>query len=159
MKNGFVNIEFMVSVFVFLVTIGFILLNIAGNLVPLHRDTALDIMRSKTYQLSQVIIFDEGDPKNWDENDVNRAGLSTGEKYVISAAKITSFNSTCANNYDKLRDMFFGNRRFQIRINATDSSGKTVIDCGNLTSPLFSLKRPAVLDTTREIVEIEISVR
>ncbi len=159
MKKGIVNIEFMISVFVFLVTIAFILLTLAGSLIPLHKEASLNSLRSVGYQLSQVIIFDQGDPKSWDPTNVNRAGLSTGEKYVISSAKITSFNDTCATNYNRLLDMYFGNKKLLFKVNITDSAGRNMLNCGSVSNPQFSIKRLAVLDTTRDIVEIEISVR
>lgn len=160
MKKGMMNIEFMVSVLVFLLTIGFILINIAGNLIPLHRDAELDAIRSRAYQLSQIIVFDEGDPKNWEVlGNATRVGLSTGDKYVMSSAKISSFNATCNSNYDNLLEMYFGNTKLLFSINITDSSGKNLLDCGKLTSPQVSLKRFAVLDTTKDMLKIEISVK
>lgn len=159
MKKGIVNIEFMISVFVFLVTISFIILTLTGSLIPLHKDASLNSMRSVGYQLSQVILFDEGDPKNWDPINVNRAGVSGGEKYLVSSAKIANFNATCAANYSKLLDMYFGNKKLLFKVNITDSSGRNMLNCGNANNPQFSIRRLAVLDTTRDIIEIEISVR
>jgi hypothetical protein len=152
-----VNIEFIIAVFVFLVTLSFILITIGGNLAPLHRDVGAGDLRSKAHQISQILLFDEGDPKNWDGGDVNRVGLSTGEKHMVSRAKISRLAQLCQSE-GFLQDMLLGNRNVEIEINITDESGGTIASCGGIANPEFYIQRFAVTDAM-EIIGIEVAVR
>lgn len=156
--RGVVNIEFIISVFIFLVTVAFILISTAGSLVPLHRDAAADVLRARAYQISEVVIFDGGDPADWDVGRVNRIGLSAGEKYIVSSAKIERLQELCSRDYERFIEMLSGNAKTRIGINITGPFGSNLLECGAVNSPQFSLKRFAVLESG-EIVEIEISVR
>ena len=161
--KGVVNIEFIFSVFIFTVTIIFVLISLASSLAPLHKDAVTDSVRSKVYQMSELLLFDEGDPKNWQAipsiNSINRIGLSTGEKYSISQGKITKLQALCNTNYADVVKRFFGDESLRLEIEITNSAGLEILDCGVVGNPQFSIKRTAFIDSTKEIVEINIAVK
>ena len=103
--KGFQEIEFVISVFVFITTVSFVTIIIINN-IPLFYNIALtENLKSKSYQFSQMLLFDEGYPRNWDTmqlSDISRLGLSSGQKYFLDKNKIDSLSAFCSNpnNYE-----------------------------------------------------------
>lgn len=106
--KGFQEIEFIISIFVFITTISFVTIIIINN-IPLFYNIAIsENTKSKSYQFSQILLFDEGYPKNWNSVDLsqtNRIGLSTGEKYILDINKINRLSQFCSlpNDYETVK--------------------------------------------------------
>ena len=68
--KGIAELEFIISVFVFITTISFVTFLIINNIPILHGLSASESLKSKSYQYSELLLFDEGVPMNReDESD------------------------------------------------------------------------------------------
>lgn len=112
-KKGFLEIEFIISSMVFLSVLVFIMLSISREMPSLEEEAAINSIRANGYVISQLLLFDKGEPQNWGDAgiDVKRIGLSSGEPYVLGMNKINKLEGFCssADGYQKLKDMFNGN--------------------------------------------------
>lgn len=148
-KKGITNFEFVLAVFVFLSTISFVAVSIINEVPALHDKSVEDIAKSKTYYISQMLIFDKGFPETWTNETVERPGLSTGTPYILSPSKITNFQNLCADT-QKLRNLIG-----DIEINITKQDGTPVLFCKTSNLPIqLKIKRSAVL--SGEVVKIEV---
>ncbi|MBI4896497.1 MAG: hypothetical protein HY832_03020 [Candidatus Aenigmarchaeota archaeon] len=106
--KGVVDIEFMISLFMFLVTISFITYTIAGNLPRYHEEATVNHLRSVAFQASELLLFDKGNPQDWQSEsvitDVNQIGLAADKKYKIDSVKIAALNKYCTNEYDAIKN-------------------------------------------------------
>ncbi len=97
-RKGVIEIEFIISVFVFITTISFVTLIIVSNIPTLHNTAAGESVKSWAYQYSEMLLMDEGAPKNWDSltfGEVKRIGFSDGERYMLNYAKLQKLRDAC----------------------------------------------------------------
>ncbi len=110
LKNkGQVNIPFTMSLFVFIGLTIYLISSIIGY-HPSHSEAIKsDVLYSKAYSISELLIKDEGHPSNWDENNFKRIGLAS-EPYRLNSLKLTELekicNSTNIANIKKFRESF-----------------------------------------------------
>jgi hypothetical protein len=175
--KGIADVEFILSTMIFLGIITFVTFSIVSN-VPGLRDTSMtETLHVRTFEVSQLLLFDKGlscDTSNvcstdWysaPPTDVNRMGLSTGERYVLDKRKIAAMQAACNTDYKSIRAVF-GDKIFDLRLNITDSSDNQLLSCG---PPLIRTSRsetkitrfavlfdPAV-PQNRDIVKLEVNV-
>jgi len=157
--KGLVTIEFIISVSVFVATVAFLAFNIISSISPLHESSVNEIKRSEAYQISQLLIFDRGEPDNWNENlnNIVRIGLSSEEPYKISSDKLQKLNDTCRDDYEKLKNLLSISNRSYIIIDVNDMNGNNIVSCKKDMKPVFSIERFAVLEDNR-IVKIIIGI-
>lgn len=165
--KGVINIEFFLSVAVFISTIFFLILNIANSIPQFHNEAFLSSIRATAFDVSQIVLLDEGSPKNWAVlpliQMVNRFGLSTSEKYVLSEAKIIRLATFCATDYNSVRNIIVGDPNLIVIINITNiETNNNILYCSptaaSLVFPKSSVKRYAVLDTNRNRISIQVDV-
>lgn len=165
--KGVINIEFFVSVAIFLSTIFFIVMSIVNSIPQFHNEAVLSSLRAKTFGASQILLLDEGSPRNWQTRPlsaVNRFGFSTSRKYIISRAKIDRLAVLCTpGNYPAIRNILVGDPNLIVTINVTDlETGTQYLYCSptaaTLVFPKSSVKRYAVLDTNGNRVSIQVDV-
>lgn len=159
-SKGIIDIEFILSIVVFLSVIVFVSFVLIGNIPVFHRESLNEDLRARAYQVSQLIVFDEGYPENWDPTNVQRIGLSTGEAYRVSAIKISNLAAVCT-NYNKLKSLLsqgFGN---DVKLSIVNSTGQLLLNCGPPVSTTiiseFPITRYAVLENN-VIVKILVSI-
>jgi hypothetical protein len=158
-----VNIEFILSMVVFLGAVTFVTFSLINVTLPFfHKEAINDEIKSKAFHISELLLFKEGNPSDWDENNVGGLGLSTGDSYVLSASKVLALNATCAKSYEKVRQLLSQNQ-FDVSIDITGLNGNAYCKCGPLVKsvarPEFSVQRIAVLDNpSKDIVEISVKV-
>jgi hypothetical protein len=159
--KGVVDIEFILSVVVFLSTISFVSFLIIGNIPLLHGNAASEDLRSRAYQVSQILLTDRGEPVNWDPNTVTRIGLTNGEGYVLNTTKIVNLQTLCTGSYTTVKSLLGQDYRTDFHISVKDSGNQTLLYCGppvlSLLRPEFRIVRVAVLNDTR-IVSLEVGV-
>lgn len=120
--KGILDIEFAVSLFVFLVVLSFVTISIVGT-IPLLREQALtDDIRSKAWQLSELLVFDTGEPSSWTIETVRRIGLSNGTRYGIDSTKITRLRTLCdgRDGYLRVKELLTVSVRNDIMITITE---------------------------------------
>jgi hypothetical protein len=163
MAKGVIDIEFILAVVVFLSAITFVSYVIIGNVPALHRESLSEDLRSRAYQVSQLLLFDQGEPADWDTNplSVQRLGLSTGEAYTISSAKITALATVCG-DYNNLKSLLSQDFTKDVKISVVDAAGTSLLDCGPAVNttiiPEFPVVRYAVLQDGTTIVRLLVSV-
>ncbi|MFH0949231.1 MAG: hypothetical protein V1802_01975 [Candidatus Aenigmatarchaeota archaeon] len=138
--KGITNIEFIVSVFVFLSTITFITTFIIGKVPALHHDAMIDTAKLNSYTLSQILILDKGFPDSWDSTNVKTIGLAI-QPYNLSSAKILEIKELCT-NITRMRELVG-----DVVINITYIDGGQVADCKTSILPVMLFyTRFALLD-------------
>lgn len=168
--RGFAEIEFIISVFVFITTISFVTFLIINNIPLFHTTAVSDQLKTRSYQYSELFLFDEGYPTNWytDPRNSKRIGLSIGRRYFIDKNKVDSLRSLCSSvgGYALVKQKI-GSIDFDIIVEAsyldeTPVSGASKIICRPqvLTQirPQFQTTRLGVLSTDNSIIKIKTTV-
>ena len=137
--TGVLDIEFILSSFLFLTTIIFIALTVIQTLPILQEKSISENLQSVSFQISEILLS-EGYPQNWDDpsfeiEDVGRIGLESAD-YILNSAKVDKLRGFCdgIDNYRKLRSKFHDNDVIII-INGTTE----ILIC---EPPVVSLLRP-----------------
>ncbi|MBI3190999.1 hypothetical protein HYZ41_04835 [archaeon] len=156
-----IDVEFILSVVLFFSTITFVSFMIILNVPIFHNEAVNEDIRARAYEISQMLLFDEGYPKNWDITNIKTIGLSTGDNYVLSDGKIASLDALCSSNYTFVKGMLGQGFRNEIRISITDSNGADLLSCmpksrGSGRSE-FMISRFATLPDKR-IVRVDVGV-
>ncbi len=141
-----IDIEFILSAFLFVSTVVFITLSITRNLPVLRERSLAENLQSTSYQISDLLL-EKGYPPNWhllDIDSVARIGLESDD-YILDPAKVARLSVLCAtpNDYNKLREKMMNND-FIILINGSTE----ILNC---EPPVLSLIRPKFV-TTRHAV-------
>ncbi len=143
--KGIINIDFIVSILVFVSTLSFVAISIISRIPLFHHEAYTDDLRSRTYQVSHLLLFDRGWPENWNEANVERIGLSI-EPYILNRSKIDSLEILCSNSYEKVNSLL-ADINTVVTINITLSDGNQILSCGpRLTRTGFEVRRNIVVD-------------
>jgi hypothetical protein len=172
--KGVIEIEFIISVFVFITSISFVTIIIVGNIPTVHNAAISENIKSTAYQYSEMLLIDEGAPADWNTfpfSEAKRVGFSTGIRYLLDIGKITQLSDLCRDpdvgyNIAKNRLGVDFAHDIVIEVSALDGSpvaGGDVIICRPLsTSSLrqrFSVARLGVLnDASKSIVRLRVTI-
>ncbi|HLD39500.1 MAG TPA: hypothetical protein VJB05_04280 [archaeon] len=170
--KGFAEIEFVISVFVFITTVSFVTSIVISNMPLFHGASISDTLKAKSWQYSEMLLLDEGAPANWQTlpfDEVNRIGLSTIERYVLDKDKIDMLAAMCSDpGYTSIKIMLGLDIRNDIIIEASylDDSpvtggSKTVCGPSTITQirPRFQTVRFGVLnDADRTIIRVKVII-
>ncbi len=150
--KGQVNIYFIVSTILF-ISLSVYLISIIAGTYPAHQnDIYSDVLYSKAYSVSELLIKDRGYPENWDENNFERIGLAS-EPYSLNSTKIIEFKKICNSTTNltkikKLRDSFgLGNDNLIVEINYLNNTN--VMKCnpaGKKVGTTAHIRRIAILN-------------
>lgn len=107
--EGIVDIEFFLSIVVFVVVISFVSMMIVGNMPLLRSSSVSNDLRSRAYQASYQLVFykglnEDGTSTEWDAGDVSQLGLAKN-RYRLDMAKINELYSLCSSNYSRFREL------------------------------------------------------
>lgn len=158
--KGVVNVDFIVSILIFLSTISFVSISISNNLPFFHQESHTEAIKARSYQISHLLMFDEGYPENWDMNTVERIGLSEAP-YVLKRSKIDELNLLCASDYERVRALLTDYKTdviIEIRSNENPLQDP-ILSCGTVKTivrPEFTVKRFAMVDN--EVFELRVTV-
>lgn len=137
--KGIVDIEFVISLMVFLTTISFVSIMIMNSLPVLRYESISNDMRSEAYRLSNILL----------------SNLSGQESYVLDSDKIASMQSLCS-NYESFRRLF--SEDLTVTINFLDGSNS--LSCKppieTVMKPEFILNRFATVDKKMVVMSISI---
>ncbi len=133
--DGIAEVEFVISVFVFITTVTFTSALIVGNIPLFHDSSVFETIKSKSYQYSELLLFDEGYPKDWNWGTVERIGLSSGKRYFVDESKMTELNTICnsPNGYNFTKSQLGLDYTREIKVEATYLDGSPVVG----TSPII----------------------
>ena len=122
--KGIINIEFVVSLMVFLSTVSFVSIIIINNLPILRYEAISNDMKSRAYQLSNILFYN----------------LSNEDSYVLDSGKIDALGDLCI-NYENFRNLFSEN----LIVDITSLDGTSLLSCKppveTLIKPEFTIKR------------------
>jgi len=164
---GQVNIEFILSASVFLLTLTFISFTIVDIFPNFHNEAANDILKAKAFQASELLIMDEGD---WsaDLEDVKRIGLSTGDMHILNKSKILALNNCDKAEYNEIKKLLGLTYEYDFILNITEinftGSSSESWECKpsvvSLITKKFWIKRLVVIDdgADRKIAKLQIVV-
>ncbi|MCD6578897.1 hypothetical protein J7L48_05430 [bacterium] len=144
MKGQF-NIEYMISLVIFITVIIYLSVEIS-NVIPQHHQNNIENrMYNDALRASEILIKD----------DINGLVFSP---YNFSSSKIIDFNNSCNNDYENLkRNITLSGRDFQLKVYVNSTFN---FICGMTHIPqginVVSLKRNGV--TNGEITNIELIV-
>ncbi len=143
-KKGFIEVEFIISVMLFLTVIVFIVVSISREIPSLENRANIDNIRANGYAISQLLLFDKGEPQDWGGlagyDHIRRIGLSSGEPYVLSLNKINKLEGFCRDRgYQNLMSMFNQN---EINITVKYLEGCPA-DCSLVKSCGMGFERPS----------------
>ena len=167
-RKGVLDIEFMLSIFLFLTVLSFVSFTLINTIPKLHQETFSQDIKSKAFQVSEMLLFDSGWPTTWESggiDDVKRLGISNGKRYYLDSDKLTTLRSYCLPasmqvNYEKIKKLFGLDYRNDISIELSD--GVTDINCGptviSRTRAKAMITRMGVDDSTSRVWIIMVSV-
>ena len=164
------DIEFIISVLVFLTTISFITFMIVSRVSSLQADSISNNLKADSYEVSQLLLFDRGMDNTgsfdwWQRasiNDVTKLGLSTGIPYALDLNKISKLNSFCnpmtVATYDRLKALL--GQDIQNDVIITINTSTVILDCrplGDIVSrPKFMTKRVGVVNNAIAVMEVSV---
>jgi len=153
--KGITNFEFVLSLFVFLSTISFVSLTIVNRIPNLHEDSIGDEIKVQSFVVSELLLFDQGDPAQWSNETVRRLGFSNGTRYVIDQKKLDNFSIVCERDRQALIDALG-----YVIVNITTLDDGPVMYCKTV-APLieFKIRRFAVLTdgSSERVVKMEVT--
>ena len=154
MMKGIIEVEFIISVFVFITSVSFVTLIIVSNIPLLHNTANGENLKAISYQYSEMFAFDEGYPVNWSDGnfaDAQRLGFSTGRRYFVDINKITKFSAYCTDplvRYSAIKSRL-GLTSMDIVVEVIRLNGTAVVGSGPLCGPTVSSRLRQQFTTTR----------
>ena len=147
--KGQLTIEYMITTVAFIGLMVFVYFQYASNIPDFINEIRKENIRSKVYQLSELLLNDPGYPEDWVIGSVERIGLSHetyNKSSLLSLGKITSLNSMCLSDYLEVQRLLSFDQAFFIHFyNITDTGGRqSLLDC----SPPTALVETTQLNTT-----------
>lgn len=155
------TIQYLISFIVFIGLITYIYISYSANIPTYVQEVRKEATRSEAYQLSELLINDAGEPKNWDQlpiNQIKRIGLldeNLNKQNLISSKKTeklkNDFSCSSEASYNQLREKLgMEDEYFSIIISEIDNSGgrKPLYTC----IPPISFERSVNTTTTRIVV-------
>ena len=151
--KGVVEIEFIISVFVFVTSVSFVTLIIVSNVPLLHNTASGEVSKAMSYQYSEMFLFDEGYPSNWESGnfaDAMRMGFSSGKRQALDINKITKFSAYCTQvGYDAIKTRLGVDNYHDITIEAARLNGSAVVGNVILCGPQVTTKLRQQFYTSR----------
>ncbi|MFH0832563.1 MAG: hypothetical protein V1900_02500 [Candidatus Aenigmatarchaeota archaeon] len=122
-----INIEFLISVFLFLSVIVSTTIVVERELFPLEERSLLEDLKARSHYISSMLLFDNGFPENWNSSNVKRLGLSSGENYILNMSKINELNKTCSTSYKTFKGLLSVREDVELGIRYLD--GESLLNC------------------------------
>jgi len=161
LRKGVADIEFTLSVIVFLSIITFVTFVIISNIPLLRSESYNNDLRARAYEISQLLMFDTGEPANWTNATVKRLGLSSGERYSVSMDKANNLSALCSapGGYQAVKSLL-GQNLTDVRINITAPGAN--VQCGpqitRTSRTEFSITRIGMINATNATMTMAVSI-
>ena len=159
--KGQLTIQYLASFIFFLGLVIYIYFSYSSNLPTYVEEVRKEDVRSKAFQLSEILLNDAGDPSNWNTcasvDCIKRIGLSdenSNKTNLISKLKVDRLKSLCSNFKDVQKKLAL-DQSFSIYVfNVTEGSGarNLIMNCTSPNFPKISInatiKRITALNNT-----------
>jgi hypothetical protein len=162
--KGQLTVQYLASFIFFIGLIIYIYFAFSANLPAFVEEVGKEDTRSKAFQLSEILLNDPGDPKDWWNeplSSINRTGLSdenSNKNNLISKHKVDRLGELCnspSGNFKNVTQKLAFNKSFSIHIfNVSQSSGQRnlIMSCVDPDLPKTSInatiRRITVLNNT-----------
>lgn len=144
--KGQLTIQYLASFIFFIGLIVYIYFAYSANIPMFIQEVEKEDVRSKAYQLSELLVNDPGHPVDWTSASVVRIGFSdhhSNKTNLILKSKIDEFNNfNCNTNFEEVQEKLALNRSFSIFIfNITDDGSRapTLLECVPPTFPATTI--------------------
>ena len=170
--KGQLTIQYLASFIFFLGLVIYIYFSYSANLPTFVEEVRKEDIRSKAFQLSEMLLNDPGKPKNWNQSstDIERLGFSdqhTNKNNLILKSKIDAFNSqfgdcSSSQQYEQVQEKLAFNTSFSFLIFNVSEDGvrELLLNCAPPEFPKTSInatvKRTTALNNT-ETGELELA--
>lgn len=161
MKGQF-SIDFYISFIFFIMFVIYLFFQISKIIPNYLNEVNVQTLRSEAYQISELLINDLGEPKDWNilpedqRNKIKRIGLldeTQNKTNLISQTKATALNTICnsADGYEMIKSKIATDYQFSlILINRVNN--ETLINCfvsGAMTKPIrVDMRRIVAFDNS-----------
>ncbi|OYT42123.1 MAG: hypothetical protein B6U78_02145 [Candidatus Aenigmarchaeota archaeon ex4484_224] len=117
----------------FIVAVGILFLQIV-KIVPFYQaKMKSQILNSKAFQISEILVNDYGCPADWNLDNVERIGLNNQNKNqtnFISIEKIQKLNQSCQNNgYQFVKEKIGLEKEYEMKILIKFLNGSLLVNC------------------------------
>ncbi len=169
--KGQLTIQYLASFIFFIGLIVYIYFAYSTNLPLFVEEVRKEDVRSKAFQLSEILLNDPGHPKDWwnepNPDNIIRTGLSdefSNEPNLISINKVNRLSSLCSSDFDDVQQKLALSKPFSIYVfnisQTTGERGTPLIGCISPDFPKTSInatiKRITALNNT-ETGELELA--
>ena len=125
------SIEYYVSLIIFILFVSYLFFQLITLSPQFNRELENERLRSESYQISELLVNDPGEPIDWPIKTVKRLGLSSNlnKTNLLSEAKISAFQLKCDSDYEDVKKLIGTEYYFSINLTNIDSNEK-LIECG-----------------------------
>ena len=168
--KGQLTIQYLASFIFFIGLIVYIYFAYSANLPAFVEEVRKEDVRSKAFQLSEVLLNDPGDPANWGSGiGPDRIGLSdenSNKTNLISKSKVDELGVICS-NFDDVQQKLALYKPFSIYVfeidQTTGDRGTPLVECVPPDFPKTTInatiKRITVLNESGDLKLAELIVQ
>jgi len=166
--KGQLTIQYLASFIFFIGLIVYIYFAYSANLPAFVEEVRKEDVRSKAFQLSEVLVNDPGDPADWGPADPNRIGLSdenSNKPNLISKRKVDKLGLICS-NFDDVQQKLALDKPFSIyvfEIDQTTGNRNQLLGCASPDFPKTTInatiKRITALEESGNLKLAELIVQ
>lgn len=140
--KGQLTIQYLASFIFFIGLVLYIYFAYSANLPAYVEEVRKEDVRSKAFQLSEILLNDPGDPEDWenttkyDITDINRVGLSdenSNKTNLISKLKVEQLQPLCSPDFSVVQQKLALDKPFSIYVfnisQTTGERGAPIIEC------------------------------
>lgn len=160
MSKGQISIDYIISLVVFMTITLYIAFQVMRFAPQYLKEVREETLRAEAYQVSELLINDEGNPKYWDSllvgerGSIIRLGLSdnSSRMNLVSVDKAVEFEQICSADYGIIEDRLgLDEVGYNIHVNLVDLVGDIIL-IDNCQSPIPSEGRQTAV--VRRIVAL-----
>lgn len=135
-KKAQFNVEYFVVLTIFLTFSLYFAFRLTEFYPEYLKNVKEEVLRSEAYRLSEMLINDDGEPKDWtglSTNQIKRIGLSYAlfnKSNLLDTAKVDAFGDKCSSEYDRVKELVGSDHNFYVIVN--DTTGALYTKCGSL---------------------------
>lgn len=153
-RNGLFNVEYLTVLVLFLVFSTYFVFRMLDQKPAYLAEVQLEIFRSESYRLSEMLIDDAGDPADWRAGTagIARIGLSDETANVtntVSEAKLSAMKQMCADSagYASVKSLAGASHDFSLVRISSSGAAETVCSPGATGDVRASITRFVAFDT------------
>ena len=156
MKGQIFNIEFVIALTVFIFLISWCYIYMTDTLPFFYEESSSNSLRSKAFQISEILLSGEGYPSSWDSSTVQLLGLmdeNYGKNGFISERKLDELEKIENEDVSELLDIEYNNHYYIL----AEKDGRQW-SSGNLNIIGKEVERTVVSSTDGKIIKLRVTL-